>query len=84
MLKIKITSEQELVSVAEEAIQIIANLRKFTTLWQETHGVELKKRKKCWEAIADKFISRLQMPELKRNEQVKIEVDANTDTTEKD
>jgi hypothetical protein len=73
-MKIKITSEQELVNVAEEAIQIIANLRKFTTLWEETHGVELKNRKKCWEVIADKFISKLQMPELKRNEQIKIEV----------
>lgn len=79
-MKIKITSEQELVRVAEEAIKIITNLRKFTILWQETHGVELKNRKKCWEDIADKFIKRLEMPDLKRGENIKIDVDANQNT----
>lgn len=73
-MKIKITSEEELVKIAEDAIKIIANLRKFTKLWQETHGVELKNRKKYWEDIADKFTDKLQMPELKRNENIKIEV----------
>lgn len=74
-MKIKIESEQDLINIAEEAIKIIANLRKFTKLWKETYGVELKQRKKCWEDIADKFVDSLPIEELKRNEQVKIEVD---------
>lgn len=75
-MQIKVTSEQQLIKTAEEAIKIIANLRKFTKLWEETHGVELKNRKKCWETIADKFIESLPVEELKRNESVKIEVNA--------
>lgn len=74
-MKILIRDEQELVNVAEEAIKIIANLRRFTKYWEETHGVEMKNRKKRWEAIADKFIERLQLQgELKQNENIKIEV----------
>lgn len=73
-LKIKIQSEQELITVAENAIKIIANLRKFTKRWEETHGVELKNRKKCWEELADKFIVGLEMPEIKVYEQIKIEI----------
>lgn len=73
-MKIKVNSEEELIKITEEAIRIIANLRKFTRLWQETHGVELKERKKCWERNADEFIEKLQVLDLSRNEQVKIEV----------
>jgi CTP:phosphocholine cytidylyltransferase-like protein len=75
-MKIKVNNEAELLKIAEEAIQVIANLRKFTKLWEESYGVELKNRKKCWEELADKFIERLQVIELKNNEHIKIEVNA--------
>jgi hypothetical protein len=75
-MNIKISSEQELIEVATEAIRVLANLRKFTMLWEESHGVVLKDKKKVWEARADKLIDKLQVPELGRNEHVKIELDA--------
>jgi hypothetical protein len=77
-MEIKINSEQELIKVAEEAIRVISNLRKFTKLWEESYGVELKERKKRWEARADKFINELQAFELKTNECIKIEINENT------
>jgi hypothetical protein len=73
-MKIQITNEHELLKITEEAIRVIANLRKFTKLWEEGYGVELKKKKKNWEGAADRFIDRLQVYELKINEHVKIEV----------
>lgn len=73
-MKIKIQSEEELIKIAEQAIKVIANLRKFTKLWEETHGVILKTRKKHWEEKADKFIQSLPMEELLRNEQINIEI----------
>lgn len=79
-MKIKIQSEEELLKIAEQAIKIIANLRKFTKLWEETHGVKLKERKKNWEATADRFIESLTMEELHRNEHIHIEINADTDT----
>ena len=79
-MKITIQSEDELLKVAEEAIKIIANLRKFTKQWEESYGVELKKRKKCWEAMADKFIDSLRVMELKRKEEIKIEVNEKIQT----
>lgn len=77
-MKVKVKSEQELLKVAEEAIQVIANLRKFTKLWEESYGVELKNRKKCWENLADNFIDRLQVIELKRHESIQIEINKNS------
>lgn len=79
-MKIKISSEQELISVCEEALHIISNLRKFTKLWEQTHGVELKERKKYYETKADEFIERLQVPEHRQAGQIKIEVNAKENT----
>lgn len=73
-MKIKITSEQELVNVAEELIHVIANLRKFTRLWEETHGVDLKARKKYYEKQADALIERLKVNEHTHPSEIKIEV----------
>jgi hypothetical protein len=73
-MKIKIQGEQELVKTTEELIHILANLRKFTKLWNETHGVELKARKKYYEDQADQLIERLQVEDHRNPEQVKIEV----------
>lgn len=72
---IKINSEEELISVATEALHIISNLRKFTKLWEETHGTVLKERKKYYERKADELIQKLQVAEHKHPEQIKIEVD---------
>jgi hypothetical protein len=81
-MKIKVSSEEELIKIAEESIRIIANLRKFTRLWDESHGVELKARKKYYEAQADELIERLQSTNLQRREGIKIEINADTNTTE--
>jgi hypothetical protein len=80
-MKIQIRNEEELLKITEEAIRVIANLRKFTKLWEESYGIQLKDRKKCWEKNADLFIEKLQMLELHRNEHIKIEVNADTNTT---
>jgi hypothetical protein len=73
-MKVKIESEQELISVCEEALHIIANIRKFTKLWEQEFGVELKTKKKRYEQMADELIERLQVPEHRRVGQIKIEV----------
>lgn len=77
-MKVIIASEEQLLKAAEEAIKIIANLRKFTVLWEQEHGCELRNRKKCWEAHADRFIQSLHLPELKRGDNYKIEINENT------
>lgn len=73
-MKIKINSEQELIGVCEEALHIIANLRKFTKLWEQEHGIELKIKKKRYEQMADELIERLQVPEHRHSGQIKIEI----------
>jgi hypothetical protein len=77
-MKIKIKDEDELIGIAEEAIRIIANLRKFTKLWEESFGVELKARKKYYEEQADELIKKLEIMELKKSEEIKIEINENT------
>lgn len=74
-MKIKISSEEELLVIAAEAIRVLANLRKFTRLWEESHGVVLKEKKKNWEARADKLITKLEVTDLNRNEHIKIETE---------
>ncbi len=75
-MRIKISTEAELIKLAEESIRILANLRKFTKLWDESHGVELKARKKYYEAQADELIERLQSSNLQMREGIKIEINA--------
>ncbi len=75
-MKIKVDNEEELIKLAEESIRILANLRKFTKLWDESHGVELKARKKYYEAQADELIERLQSTNLQMREGIKIEIKA--------
>lgn len=77
-MKIKIKDEDELLGIAGEAIRIIANLRKFTKLWEESFGVELKARKKYYEEQADELIKKLEIMELKKSEEIKIEINENT------
>lgn len=82
-MKVIISSEARLIEVAEQAIKIIANLRKYTTLWEQTHGSELRNRKKYWEGVADTFIKSLEFPELKQNDNYKIEINQNIPGIEK-
>lgn len=77
-MKIIIQSEDELIKVAAEALHILSNLRKFTRLWEETHGVVLKRNKKYYEEKADTFISNLQVPDHKQLHEIKIEINENT------
>lgn len=79
-MKIQVTNEQDLIKIAEEAIRVLANLRKFTKLWEESYGVELKNRKKYWEDRADELVEKLKAKELYRKEQIKIEINAEEDT----
>lgn len=73
-MKIRVQNEEQLVNVAEELIHVIANLRKFTRLWEETHGVDLKARKKYYEKEADALIERLKVTEHKHPSEIKIQV----------
>lgn len=73
-MKITITSEEELLKLAKEALHILSNLRHFTKKWNENHGVQLKQRKNYYEEKADELIERLQIEEHRRESQVKIEV----------
>ena len=76
-MKIKINDEQELVDVCTEALHILSNLRKFTKLWEESYGVDLRRRKKYYEEKADELIERLQVPENRKQSQIKIEINGN-------
>lgn len=71
---VKITSEQELIQVATEAIHILNNLRHFTKKWNEGHGTELKQRKMYYEKLADDLLIRLQVTEHRQANQIKIEI----------
>lgn len=71
---VKINSEEELISVAEELIHVLANLRKFSRLWQENHGAPLLRSKKYFEEKADELIERLQVKEHRNPYEVKIKI----------
>ena len=59
-MKVKITSEEELVGKFREAIHVLENMRKFQKLWDGNYGVNLRERKKYWEGKADSFLSDLE------------------------
>lgn len=73
-MRVTIKSEEELIEVAQEAIRILVNLRHSSKAWEEDYGVEKKRSKKKWEEAADRFVSKLQTPDLTRNEHIKIEI----------
>lgn len=73
-MRIKVTSEQELVNVATELAHVLSNLRKFQKKWEGAYGVELRERKKYWEDKADSLLQRLQVTEHRNPSQIKIEI----------
>lgn len=73
-MKIKVSSEDELVKVAQEGIHILNNLRYWTKLWNAHHGRELRDRKQYWEEKADLFLEQLQVEEHRGQNQIKIEM----------
>jgi hypothetical protein len=79
-MKIRVENEQQLFDLAEELLRITTNLRHYTKLWEESYGVVLRDRKKCWEDKADKLIATLQVSKLNRNETFKIEIDETNKT----
>lgn len=79
-MKIIVKSEEELVNVATELVHVLNNLRFFTRKWEETYGVELRARKKYYEDKADELLKRLQVTEHRQSNQIKIEVNASTNT----
>lgn len=74
-MKIRITSEQELIEIACEAIHVLSNLRYFTKLWNESHGFELKQRKVYYEKLADALLEKLNVTEHREAKQIKIEIE---------
>lgn len=74
-MKIKISSEEELLKVATEAIHLLSNLRHFTKKWNETHGYDLKQRKTYYEGLADSLLERLKVTEHRQSNQIKIEIE---------
>ena len=75
-MKIKIRDEEELVNVATELAHCLCNLRRFTKLWEDNHGVELMARKKYWEDKSDELLKRLEVTEHRQSNQIKIELNA--------
>lgn len=73
-MKIKIQSEDELLSIAAEAIHIVTNLRAATKKYNEHFGSHLKNRKIYWENKADELVERLQVPEHRNLNELKIEI----------
>lgn len=74
-MKLKISSEQELIDVATESVHILNNLRYWTKLWNAHHGAGLRERKQYWEERADLFLEKLQVKEHTMPNQIKIEID---------
>ena len=74
-MNIKISSEEELIEVAIEAIHLLNNLRHVTKLWNESHGCELRSRKKYYEELCDKFLEKLKVTEHREAKQIKIEIE---------
>lgn len=73
-MKIKVTSEDELLTICADALHVLTYLRKYTKLWEENYGVELKTRKKHYEKEADKLIEQLQLKDHKYSKDIKIEI----------
>lgn len=71
---VKINSEEELIKVTAELIHVLANLRKFTVLWESHYGVALKQKKKYYEKRADELIEILETGSHKWAHQIKIEI----------
>lgn len=84
MVKVKIKTEAELYSVCTELLHITLNLRKFTKLWEENYGVEIKARKKYWEDKADSLLQRLQVTDHRNPSQIKIEINEKIQTIERE
>jgi len=74
-MNIKISSEEELIKVATEALHILSNMRRFQKAWEQDFGVELKTRKKWFEKRADDFLAKLQVPDHSRIHEIKIEIE---------
>lgn len=74
-MKVVVHSEQELIEVATEAIHLLNNLRHVTKLWNESHGCELRSRKKYYEELSDKFLEKLKVTEHRQANQIKIEIE---------
>jgi hypothetical protein len=64
-MKVVIRSEEELAHEFREVVNALANLRKFTKLWEGNYGVALKEKKKRWEAKSDELLKRLQESQIK-------------------
>lgn len=78
-MKIIVKDEEELVKIAEEALHILSNLRKFTKLWEDQYGSILKTKKKRVEKSADEFLDKLKVQEHVRLHEVKIDLNAGGD-----
>lgn len=75
-MKIRIQDEEELVSVATEALHVLSNLRHFTRDWERIYGAAARNKKKYWEKKADELLKRLQVTEHRQSNQIKIELNA--------
>lgn len=81
-MKIKIESEDELMEVAKEALHLLVNIRHYTKAWEETHGAELKNRKKHFEGRADEFLKKLEMEKSLRSDAVHISINNENQETQ--
>jgi uncharacterized damage-inducible protein DinB len=83
-MKVKLNSEQELLSVARELFHVLTNLRHWSSKWEQEHGSDPLAAKKKWERKADDLLAKYQVTKTHIKQEIKIEVDATEDTKKED
>lgn len=73
-MKIKITSERELLNMASELWHTLVNVRYHSRKWEEEHGSALLAAKKKWERKADDLIIKYNVAKSHQATDIKIEI----------
>ena len=74
-MRIKLTSEQELVEVSRELFHCMVNLRYWTGKWEQEHGHHNLAAKKKWERKADDLIVKYNLKKTQIKQEIKIRID---------
>lgn len=80
-MKVKVTSDQELVDLACELLHVMQNMRYWQNRWHNEHGSILLRQKIRWEARADQLLGELNMEKTHKANSIKIEINDTKNTT---
>jgi len=81
-MKVVVKSEEELMELGSELLHILVNLRFATKAWERDYGANLRGRKKYYELKADELIQKLQLTKSHHSYQIKIDINAEENTTQ--